>query len=62
MAGPLLAGSSSGLGGGGTASDKKQGGWYGFCWGLGGQDCPANMRQTVIKTELVVQVRFVVLL
>ena len=35
---------------------------YGFCWVLGGQDCPANMRQTVFKTKLVLQVRSVVLL
>jgi hypothetical protein len=56
VADPLLAGSSSGLGWGGTAWDREQGGWYGFCWVLGGQDCPANMRQTVAKTELAVQV------
>ena len=38
------------------------GGWYGFCWVLGGHDCPANMRQTVSKAELAVQVRSVALL
>ena len=36
---------------------RSRGGWYGFRWVLGGQDCPANMRQTVAKTELAVQVR-----
>ena len=59
---PLLAGSSSGLGWDGTAWGRKQGGWYSFCWLLGGQDCPANMRQTFVKTMLAVQVRSVVLL
>ena len=40
----------------------SRGGWYDFCWVLGGQDCPANMRQTVTKTELAVQVRSAALL
>ena len=66
VADPLLAGSSSGLGWGHwwycMLEAGNRGGWYGFCWVLGGQDCPANMRQTVAKTELAVQVRSAALL